>query len=218
MSLPLSDSFENDEFWLSVIRFFDNNPFMAAGFYRTIYDYIYQKKYTVTPAIQNGERVDLPPEQPNFSMKGRDPMTLMNHVNQWHMELNNRTYDRPVRELLVWDTCGIKGFSTKHKDKFYAIIELLGSKELIDDGKDMSHCVATYDRECHDGLTAIYSLQSSNFEEDAYIREVTIEVKLKNKTITQARKSCNRGLNEIDKEIIKMWADKVGLEVAKWVF
>ena len=218
MSLPLSEKFENDEFWLSVIRFFDNNPFMAAGFYRTIYDYILQKKYTCTPAIQNGERVELTPEQPNFSIKGRNPMTLIEQVSDWHMELNNRTYDRPVRELLVWETCGIQGFSTKYEDKFYAIIEMLGSKELIDDGKEMNHCVATYDRECYNGMTAIYSLQSSSFKDDAYVREVTIEVDLKRKQIIQARKSHNRGLDDDDKEIIKLWAEKVNFEVAKWIF
>ena len=153
---PLARSFNHEEFWVTVIMFFINNPFLDVVQYGPIYDYLNNKKFVSRGRrwIDN-ELVDLGPEQPNLSMKKRDPLALIEQVERWHRDLRETGW---AGGEFAWESCGIKGFELKEKDVHYQITELLSTQELKDEGADMHHCVASYATSCMERRSAIYSL------------------------------------------------------------
>ena len=52
-----------------------------------IVDYIHNQKYVPREETVDGEVVQLPPEQPNFSIKGRSMVKLLQQVEMWHRQL-----------------------------------------------------------------------------------------------------------------------------------
>lgn len=217
----LAENFGDEDFWITVIKFFiDSYPFLETHQYVPIYDYIQAQKFAPFRYIEaNGERHGQPP-QPNFSMKGRDPNTLLLAVQRWHNEMNieRARYNGPNYEIksAVWKSCGIKGMVLKEDDITYTIMELLTTEELWDEGKAMHHCVSSYSSYCVNGSSAIYSLSAKTEDKNdknnfVVERLVTLEIRPSSKDIVQARKLMNAKPNSEDMRIIKLWANKVGL-------
>ena len=207
-STPLRHSFDNNDFWMTVIKFFIENPMLVSSHYRQVYDYIYAQKFGA-----NGQ----PPPQPNFSMHGREPNTLMRQVDQWHEQLarqrgGNLYNSTPVPQS--WESCGIKGYMKEGKNgkiDIHTITEILTCNDLFEEGKAMHHCVGSYARLCADKTVAIFSLTHTT--EDGDEKMATIEVRVKSKEITQIRKSCNVLPTSDDMAIIRKWAKDEGLKV-----
>jgi len=213
MGTPLGNSFVNNEFWTSVIKFFIDNPFLDVVHYGPIYDYLNEKKFRSQGRRWiDGTLVDLGPEQPNLSMKGRDPFALLNQVQRWHRDLNNRPYGE---EDYVWVTCGLAGYKREEKTAHYQITELLSSRELREEGSAMHHCVASYARSCKGGLRAIYSMVRAT--DVGSFRELTISVDVEQKMVSEARKRYNESPNDNDMRIMKLWCDKAGLTMSDWI-
>tara|TARA_Y100000588_G_scaffold374772_1_gene450305 strand:+ start:2911 stop:3180 length:270 start_codon:yes stop_codon:yes gene_type:complete len=88
----------------------------------------------------------LPPAQPNFSVKGRTFLKLLNQVEEWHRQLARDTR-LPHRQ---WKPSGLCPFEMEENrpgtgEKVqWSIKELLSTKELQGEGKAMSHCVGSY--------------------------------------------------------------------------
>ena len=204
---PLGNDFSNDDFWLTVIKFFIDNPFLDTFQYRNVYDFINAQKFV------NAIDRQAPPPQPNFSMKGREPNTLMLQVERWHQEMAARrpirNYDY-IRKYEKWNSSGIKGLVYKKGSDTFYIVELLTSEELWEEGSAMHHCVGSYSSMCGSGEIAIFSLYVEREEKDEIIKErmATIEVRINERKIIQARKSCNAALNSEDSSIISMWKGK----------
>ena len=196
---PLAEIFHNDDFWTTVIRFFIDNPFLEPLKYREIYDFIYAQKY------RGGEAAP----QPNFSMENREPNALLRQVERWHEEINARYggygYRPPTPK--TWNSCGLNGY----EDETFTIKEILTSEDLWEEGREMRHCVGSYVDSCASGACAVFSLK------DGDKRLATIQVDLKSKTVTQARKSCNAKLDDTDKRLIGVWMKKVGIKMGAYV-
>ena len=99
--------------------------------------------------------------QPNLTMKGRNPETVLRAVAEWHRRLGRERY----RKVISWAPSGIPPYRFEegegHNLKVYSITELLSSRELEDEGQAMSHCVATYAGSCAAGHVSIWCLRSS---------------------------------------------------------
>lgn len=209
---PLGNDFSNDEFWITVIKFFIDNPFLDTFQYRNVYDFINAQKFV------NAIDRQLPPPQPNFSMKGREPNTLMLQVERWHQEMAARRPYRhndygSSRKYEKWDSSGIKGLVHQKGSNTFHIVELLTSTELWEEGREMHHCVGSYSDMCGKGEIAIFSLYVEKETNDKIIKErmATIEVRVNDRRIVQARKLCNAALNSEDLRIISMWKGKAGI-------
>ena len=213
---PLGDSFDNDEFWTSVIRFFIDNPFLDCYHYRQIYDYLFNQKFQNRGnRYINGVLQILGPEQPNLSMHRRDPLTLLEQVAAWHGRLH-RGYGLSGETCKSsWNTCGIKPFEIKERKVLYEIRELLTSDELFEEGREMHHCAGSYVHSCSNGTCAIFSL--AKYSEEETDRMATIQVELATRTITQTAKKCNEKTTSEDWGIIKQWASINRLTESKWI-
>ena len=215
-SSRLGDSFENNEFWESVIRFFVKLPMLDPAQVLPIIDYIQNVKFgggrVVDPltgmVVHNQE-----PEKPNFSMKGRTIDSLLRDVEKWHKGLNKLRTKAAWEGMLIPDFIHEEG--TEKNKKIYHITQLLNSAELQAEGRYMKHCVASYVYSCARGSSSIWSMTVRSEAVYDVSRLVTIELN-RNKSIVQVRGKYNALPNDKTKSVIKKWMAKEGLKASKW--
>lgn len=92
------------------------------------------------------------------------------------------------------------------KDSKYAVIAPKESEDLIKEGNQLSHCVASYVKDVANDKCKILFLREVD-EIDKPL--ATIEVRGLN--IRQARGYANRPLNDEQREFVKQWAEKMNL-------
>lgn len=207
--------FKNNEFWESVIRFFIDNPMLDPDKIAPIIDFINNQKFIDSIEIgPGGTRLNHGPAQPNFTMKGRNPETLLNQVEDWHYRLSR------VKKtgFAQWTSCGIAGARFQEGDgpgrKVFVIIELLNSTELKEEGREMCHCVGSYSTSCSTGRYAIYSVRQVEGRDIG--RKATVSVSLPAKNIQEARAKRNDPLSVNIARLVRSWASMRGVTVSSW--
>lgn len=214
----LIDQFQNDEFWSSVIRWFISHPMLDRTQVGPIIDYLqYQRFVPEHVYIANGQREETSPPQPNLSMNGRTPESLLRQVHDWHRKLNNDNR----YQIQQWKSSGIQnyefieGSEKKGTLRCWTIRELLSSKALLAEGRQMKHCVATYADSCARGFCSIWTMEVESF--GGMSKAVTVEVRKSERMICQIRGKANRLPNDKEKQIIQRWAESEGLRVASYI-
>lgn len=209
----LSDKFKDNEFWLSVIGFFARNPMLDCVYVVPIIDYIWNQKYEdVQVVVGRGVAENRGPAQPNFSMKGRTVAALLQQVERWHKDLGKGG------DVVQWTRSSIaefefaEGSADKNNFRTWRVAELLSSKELVAEGRELQHCVASYANSCASGHYSIWSLTLQ--EQGLPKKLITIQVDLKRNVIVQVRGKQNRYPTAKEREIVQRWAAQVGLSEA----
>lgn len=207
---------END-FWLSVIKFFVNHPQLPHNQYWPVIDYIADVKYqNIRRYTEDGELLETGPAQADYSMKGRSVNALLQQMQAWHERLAlERNHDRRV-----WEGSKIGGFyypeNTKHNETIWTIQELLSSVELIQEGERLHHCVASYADYCFSGETSIWSVQKQA-QKDVAENRLTIEVDNKSKEVVQLRGKYNRYPEKDEIAIVRRWIAQENLKLSKYM-
>lgn len=213
----LGTSFQHDDFWVTVLQFFIANPMLDLVHIGPILDYIEQERFVsqdvfVAPGVIERRG----PPQPNFTMKGRTPASLLRQVEAWHRTLAK--VDQPKAE---WPRSGIESFEFVEGAerggnlRIWTITELLSTKALVAEGRKMKHCVATYAHSCGSGASSIWTLEAETFEGRTKI--LTVEVRNATRLICQARGKCNMLPGEKHRGILRRWAEQAGLSLAGYV-
>lgn len=213
----LIHDFTDNEFWLSVIRFFIDNPMLDYAHVNPIVDYIWNEKYT--PRIEfiaRGEAREIAPAQPNFTMRGRTPATLLRNVQAWHRQLNAEAKGGNLQ----WQRSRYNDFEFVEGDDFernmktWRIRELLSSKELHAEGRQQKHCVASYAHSCAKGNSSIWTMDLHNRE--GIKKHLTIEIDLRHKRVCQIRGKENRMATVSEMKVIRRWAQNEGISVTNY--
>jgi hypothetical protein len=198
-----------------VLQFCIANPMLDLAHVGPIIDYIEQQRFVsqdvfVAPGVVERRG----PPQPNFTIKGRTPASLLRQVEAWH-----RTLAKSEQPKAEWPRSGIESFEFVEGAerggnlKIWTITELLSTKALVAEGRKMKHCVATYSHSCASGACSIWTLEVETFEGRAKI--LTVEVQNAPKLICQARGKCNLLLAEKHRGILRRWAKQAGLSLAR---
>jgi hypothetical protein len=207
----LGTRFGHDDFWITVLQFFIANPMLDPAHVGPIIDYIEQQRFVpqdvfVAPGVVERRG----PAQPNFTMNGRTPASLLRQVEAWH-----RTLAKTEQPKADWPQSGIEGFEFVEGAerggnlKIWSITELLSTRALVAEGRKMKHCVATYAHSCAGGACSIWTLEVETFEGRAKI--LTVEVHNATRRICQARGKCNMIPGEKHRSILRRWAEQAGL-------
>lgn len=214
----LGEHFEHEDFWITVIRFLIDTPMLDLVHVGPIIDYLHDQRFVEREEfVAAGVFERRPPAQPNLTMKGRNPRTLLRQVERWHHQLGHETASIKSE----WTGSGIGGFDgiegTKGSPSLrrWTIREILGGHALVAEGRAMQHCVASYARSCARRETSIWSLQMHNHEGSQ--RVLTVEVRLASKTICQARGKRNAMPDAKSKDILRRWAAQEKLTLAAYV-
>lgn len=211
----IGSAFANEEFWISVLRFFVDHPMLDKIHVGPIIDYLHHQRFESRQEFTApGVREQLPPQQPNLSMKGRTPDSLLKQVERWHVQLGK--IRSPEKQ---WQSSGIKPFEMRsgiaNKNlRIWRIHELLSTAELVDEGRKMRHCVATYARSCANGTSSIWSMSTEDFA--GVEKRQTIELNC-HRIIVQCRGKCNQPPNAQEMEVLARWATEARIEVSPWV-
>jgi hypothetical protein len=215
----LGRSFENEEFWQTVLHFFVNGPRLDSLHVGPIVDYLYDQRFVPQDTLMEEGELGRPcPAQPNLTMKGRTQRSLLRQVEEWHQRVRRRPKARPVH----WGRSNIGEFQwveTNGRDEAQArtwtIRELVSSDELFREGLGMRHCVGSYVRACAGRESSIWSMRFEN--QVRRHRVMTIEVDPKRGLIRQAR--CRRNTRPVGKarEILERWASQERLTIFKYL-
>jgi hypothetical protein len=214
----LSRDFNNNDFWSTIIDFFIQNPMIDSARIAPILDYIKFQKFDYRREFVDGRWIELPPENPNFSIKGRNPNNILEQTEEWHERMNAirrvNQLNSYSRRATPSNWKGLAYLNFKHVEgtnnkTTYEIVQLLKYEELLNEGRAMNHCVASYAHSCYAGRCAIFSLRK--FQNHNLERMVTIEV-LNDGRIVQVRGKNNRRSEQQEDKIILRWATKEGLK------
>lgn len=206
----IGTDFSKNEFWMGVFRWFIMNPMLDPKQYAPITDYIHNQKF-IPSVVVNGEFVAA---QPNFSIKDRNPETLIKQVIAWHKRLG-----KTRSTYTSWPSCGLPKFEyetgNEDRKKFYTIKELCTSKELQQEGNTMHHCVSSYATSCAEKRTSIWSLSVS--DKMGTRKMLTIDLQVPTKKIMEARGKYNEKPTSEGLRIIDIWARVHKLTVSNWL-
>lgn len=212
----LNGNLQQNEFWQSVFRFFISNPMLDTVHYGPIIDYINHMKFENQYVwLERGIREQQPPLQPGFSMHGRNAEVLLAQVEEWHRRLGRAKKGGKLQ----WEKCSIPDFEYVVGEgkqlKVWTILELLSSGELQDEGRKMSHCVASYASSCEQGRCSIFSMRLETWEGKRTV--LTIEVDHRNRRIAQARAKRNERPGSQERNVMQKWANQNNLSVSTYV-
>ncbi len=211
----LGRSFENEAFWLTVLRFIADNPMLDPRQIGPVVDYLHHQRFEpneieVAPGRWRREA----PPQPRLSMNGRTVDSLMGQVAAWHDRLGR------VGKMSgeAYKKAEFDGLATERnaggKTVLWSIRQLRSAKELQLESAELSHCVSSYHWSCARGDCTIWSL-SMSVEGGAYERRQTIEVD-KNRAIVQCRGLANRDPMPDERSIVAAWAGMAGLQILSY--
>ncbi len=212
----IGQAFENDDFWITVIRFFIAHPMLDTVHYGPIIDFLQHQRFEATQEfVAPGVIQRQPPPQANLSMKGRDPLALLRQVERWHRQLahefNDSSLDWPRTDIPEFTF--IEGRKGTESLKRWTIRELLTTKALVTEGRKMKHCVASYAHSCAKRRTSIWAMELETFLSKKKV--LTVEVDPRYKVICQARGKHNASPDENARAILRRWATEAGLRAVQ---
>ena len=182
--------YNDEDFWEEFIRILVNGGMFDLDQLSQLIDYARQMKR----------------ENKSYSLKGRTLQSLIRQSNEWHEE------SIVIRGTRFWTSSGLYGYKAEKKIEVVKIEELTGSKLLVEEGRTMKHCVATYAHQCVGGKTAIFSLRKYSF--DLLIETMaTIEVNLSLRRVVQAKAKLNKKISEEARRHLDEWANKNQLSI-----
>ncbi|MBA2541991.1 MAG: PcfJ domain-containing protein [Deltaproteobacteria bacterium] len=142
-------------------------------------------------------------EAARFSWRGREPARALEEATRYN-ELIARPRAGQSGGLPIswrrrgWDWEDLRG------DVQWSIRELTSDTELIDEGRAMHHCVASYAYLCAQGNAAIFSVTANG------ARKVTLQLHPHNRRIVQARGAANRPCDREELDQIDRWLATLG--------
>jgi hypothetical protein len=183
---------ENFDFWITTLCKLYHKGLRVEDMNQVV-DYIDDQ------VIRNGRQID-------FNTKKLS--NLLAEALIWHEEIQflsvgkyKRTINLPKSE--------IEPFNTEHKKKKYKIVQLTTNKSLIEEGRNLSHCVGTYTDNCLDRGSYIFSLR---LIQDECEDKVLITIELNGNSIRQKRGKRNRSCSAEEDRIIRIWAKENNLK------
>lgn len=223
MMSRLRHEFSNNDFWTTVIQFFINIPMLNLDEVGTVIDYINEQKFVPTRVVVDGVAL-YRPENPNFSMKGRNIENLIRDTHNWHEQLRQlrrraavearagNSYSYKPDLTSKWQRSSVRPFTfiegKNEKRKVWSIVEITNAADLYDEGKSMRHCVYSYLSSCISGKCLIFSLKLFG------ISVVTIEVR--DFRAVQIRGPHNKRPDDKELVVIHNWAKTENIEITKY--
>ncbi len=188
-----SKSYEDEDFWERFIQILVTGGMFNHSKTGELIDYVREMKRA----------------NRGYSLKGRTLQSLLKQSDEWH---KRSSYSGGLQ---YWRPCGIEGYRFEREDGDIIVEELISTKELMNEGRVMRHCVASYAYLCLKGRTAIYS-----FRKYAHgIQEVlaTIEINIAAQKIVQAKGKMNKPVSNEVRRCMEKWAAKRQLSIGAYL-
>ena len=197
----LGDSF-GEAFWGTVLEWFARNPMLDPTQVGPLLDFIRHRR---TGAA-------------SFSMKGRSVLAMMRGMREWHAGLAaTRVTSRMTKR--TYPPSGLKELTTSQTRKkirtTWHIRELLSTEALIDEGRILGHCAASYNLRIGKSLS-LWSLSLKEEADPRAKKKITLEVS--GDRIVQARGYRNRPMVTQELQVVTQWAamNRLEIDLGRW--
>jgi hypothetical protein len=191
------NGFAHEDYWGRVVQFFVAHPLPIPG-----------KLGEVVDMLAHRFEADGP-----IDLGGRTAASIIRLSDQWHREVARASGTVADRR---WARCTLmEGSYTTgkaHEKLSWKVVELLSLQDLVNEGRALQHCVATYDRACSKRTTAIFSIRTEDIIGNVE-RWGTIEVHLHTSRVVQAKAKRNTQLKPSARAILEKWAYREGLRI-----
>ncbi len=206
----LGRRFGDDEFWVTLIHFLINHPKFDLARVDAVVEYLQDQKFEEERAIiGEATEVDLDPPQPDLSLKGWTPASLLRRVAEWQAR-RPVAAAKPRKTLIRWDRSAVGEYlHIDRSGQTWTIRELLDSDALAAEGEAMDHCVATYTAWCSKRLSTIWSVGIEGPQ--GRERAATVEVNPANRQVVQSKARSNESPDAACLSIVRQWADREAL-------
>lgn len=193
----LGATFSHEAFWEQLLRMITQQKNLDLSLIGPMVDFLHRHKI-----VNHRQFRRLVP--------GSRFQTLVRLVVDWQK--------RNPNPVLTWKPCGIRGYRFVPPQQHewsslqWSIEELTDSLQLIEEGKQLRHCVASYARYCAKGETTIWSMRSIGSLTEQ--RRLTIQVDAHKRLIRTALGFCNGRPSHEMRQILQNWANREGLRMA----
>ena len=200
----IGDSFEDERFWNAVLPDLISLPGVDRQSVPTMVEFLHAHRAQYIACRQPSEL-------------RRQLRTLQEDVRRWVRRRRRCAESR----VLSWPRISVAGYETVAPRKQpwlrrrWLIRELTTSDELVDEGRVLHHCVATYIDACARRETSIWSMRCQGGL--GIQRCLTIQVDPHTRTILAALGSHNSSPEPLPREILKAWARQEQLKFESWV-
>lgn len=145
----------------------------------------------------------------NF-LKGRTFSSLIKATNKWHDELQTKRsvgeLDLKISPIKSWE------WLDKYEHTIWYIRQITNGRDLINEGRRMHHCVASYSQLCVTGTVFIFTMSTVDDRMLSYEdKRLTIEVS--HMKIIQARGKCNAQATKKELNVLRKWATQNRIEM-----
>jgi hypothetical protein len=214
LATRLATDLTNTGFWRTVWMFLiANDHVIERAQIRPLVDFLHVLRHERTRVETAAGAIWADPPQPDFSLKGRTPQSLLRLMTQWRrgsgMVTGGLSWTPSRIRPLVIDVPG------SHPDAApvrWQLTELTNGAQLRTEGLTLRHCVGQYAYRCWRGHSRIWSLR---IRRDARLRPVaTVEIDLKRHAIIQARGYRDRPASRAALSILQTWAWRERLRLA----
>ena len=162
-----------------------------------------------------------------FTFSGRTLTSVIALTNEWHERLRREAEaGRTVREerrlgrkkekvldTSKWSGLGLARFLYETDECVWTVTELRTAQDLLNEGRKMKSCIASYAYRCASGESAVFSLERVYPEIRITEKAATLEVTQSKRTLIQAKGKCNTVLTPKIKSIVTRWAQANGITV-----
>ena len=208
----LGRKFSNEAFWGTVVEWFGRQDGVRAEEVGPLIDFISAQKSRTVLRVDDGVAREVL-ANPNMSMAKQTLNRLRRGMEEWHRTLANGRAHGGVDATLTWPSCNIRGH-VETRDHGWIVRELLSSSELIEEGRTLQHCVASYAASAKAGHCSIWTLERIDRVGGGRVtKHCTIE--LHGRTVVQARGLENRRPDASEFAAIRRWSTAARLKIAK---
>lgn len=192
----------DDDFWLGVVGFFRAAPMVDPRQFGPVCDWIHQKRSV-------GIGPELP--QPGFSLKGRTMASVLAQTEAGHRSLARlRSHTSSSLPFdTTWAGLAVPDFTGGDEGRV-RIVQLTNFGQLVEEGRTLQHCVASYVDSCRRGRCGIFSLRFDG--RPVVTLEVTPE-----RIVVQARGRHNRSMAADERFWVNRWLGEARLALSKHV-
>jgi hypothetical protein len=192
----------DDNFWLGVVDFFRAAPEADPRQFGPVCDWIHQKR---TVGIGH----ELP--QPGFSLKGRSLASILVQTAAWHRRLAqlHRHGGKNLDFTTNWPGLPVPNYEGGDEGRV-RITQLTTFSQLVDEGRSLQHCVASYVELCRLGRCGIFALTLDGRP------TITLEVS-EEREVVQARGRHNRRMAADERHWVNRWVREAQLRITAYV-
>jgi hypothetical protein len=207
----LGTALENEDFWSGMIRWLGQQQDRDLKQVRPMVRFLNYWKYGRFSIGR--QTVPLRPVAPDFSLKGRNFASVLKLMQQFEASLK---MDQSLREA-SWMPIPIPNYdcgrhtNPENQKRHYRIVQLLNYEQLVREGAEQQHCIASYSDFCRRGEGSVWSLRELGSEGEKPC--VTIYLDNVFFKISEVRGLYNRLPNELEAQLVKNWAEQIKAEL-----